>query len=456
MINSQGLPIRRRILAVTAISIGAMMLMIDASISSVVLPTIATALGVESSSTLLIVTVYQLTIAMTLLPLSAVGVRIGYRRMYQAGFVLHAIAGLLCLLVDNLPALIAVRALQSLAAAAAMSVAVAMVRQIYPPRRLGSGLALNTIFNATGTALAPVLGGLIAAYADWHWTFVAAVPLAIISLLFSRALPDPVPHNHPFDLRGAALCSLTFGLLIGGIEGAVHTSYLNLSLLAIALAAVSAWILVRHERNETEPVLPVDLLARPDLGLTTLATLLGTISSMVIMLSVPFRLQQGYSFSAGDIGGVMAAYALASVMFAPLAGVLSDRIAVPLLCTTGLVIATVGMAAMALLPEESPGAFAIAWRLWLCGVGFGLFFSPNARLLVGSAPQSRAAAAGSLFTTTRMLAMAFSASLVAGLLALDLGNGAVPMLVAAVLAVITAVISASILRLKKMPDSTPV
>ena len=423
--------------------------MIDASISSVVLPTIATALGVENASTLLVVTVYQLMIAMTLLPLSAVGVRVGYRRMYQAGFVLHIGAGLLCLTVDSLAGLIAVRGLQSLAAAAAMSVAVAMVREVYPPDRLGSGLAINTVFNATGTALAPVLGGFIAAYADWHWTFVAGVPLAIISLIFSRSLPDPVPHTHPFDLRGAALCSLTFGLLIGGIESAVHTSYLWTSLAAIAAAGLSAWVLVRHEKKEAEPVLPVDLLARPDLGLTTLATLLGTISSMVIMLSIPFRLQLGYGFSPSEIGSVMAAYAVASVMFAPLAGVLSDRIAVPLLCTTGLVIATFGMAAVAMLPQESPGAFSIAWRLWLCGAGFGLFFSPNARLLVGAAPQKRAAAAGSLFTTTRMLAMAFSATLVAGLLALGLGEGAVPMLVAAVLAMITAAISVSILRLNK-------
>lgn len=453
MTDSQGLPVRRRILAVASISIGAMMLMIDASISSVVLPTIATALGVANSSTLLVVTVYQLMIAMTLLPLAAVGVRVGYRRMYQAGFVLHICSGLLCLLVDNLPALIAVRALQSLAAAAAMAVGVAMVRQIYPPKRLGSGLALNTIFNATGTALAPVLGGYIAAYADWHWTFVAGVPLAMISLGFSRFLPDPIPHNHPFDTRGAALCSLTFGLFIGGIEGAVHTSYVTASLTAVALSVVSGWLLVRHERREDEPVLPVDLLTRPALGLTTLATLLGTISSMVIMLSVPFRLQLGYEMSTSEIGSAMAAYALASVMFAPLSGALSDRVPVPLLCTVGLIIASIGMASVALLPAESPGTFAIAWRLWLCGAGFGFFFAPNARLLVGSAPQTRAAAAGSLFTTTRMLAMAVSATLVAGLLAMDFGKGAVPMLVAAALAVITAAISVTILRMQKKSAS---
>ncbi|GAB3104138.1 MFS transporter [Pseudomaricurvus hydrocarbonicus] len=366
--------------------------------------------------------------------------------MYQAGFVLHALAGGLCLLVDSLPALILVRALQSLAAAAAMSVAVAMLRQVYPPQRLGSGLALNTIFNASGTALAPVLGGLIAAYTDWQWAFVAVVPLSIISLMFSRALPDPVPHEHPFDLRGAAMCSLTFGLLIAGLEGTVHTNYLLTSLAVMVAAGVSAWFLVRHEKAEAQPVLPVDLLARSDLGLTTLATFLGTIASMIMMLSMPFRLQHGYGFSVGEIGGMMAAYAVASLMFAPLAGLLSDRIAVPLLCTLGLLMASIGMAAVALLPDTSPSHFDVAWRLWFCGAGFGLFFSPNARFLVGSAPRARAAAAGSLFTTTRMLAMAFGATLVAALLAMGLGTGPTPAIVAGVIALVTAGISASGLR----------
>lgn len=446
MTDSLGLPIRRRILAVTALSLGSLMLMIDATISGVILPTIATALGVKSSATLLVITVYQLILAMTLLPLAALGDRIGYRRMYQIGLVLHAVAGGICLLVESLPSLILVRGFQSLAAAAAMSVGVAMLRQVYPPHRLGSGLALNTIFNASGTTLAPILGGLIAAYADWQWAYVAVVPLSVISLLFSRALPDPTPSEHPFDLRGAALCSLTFGLLIAGLEASVHTSYFMASVSVIVLAAVSAWFLVRHEKKEAQPVLPVDLLARSDLGFTALGTMMGTVASMIIMLSMPFRLQQGYEFSVGEIGGMMSAYAVASLMVAPIAGILSDRIAVPLLCTLGMLIASVAMLAIATMPEQNVNYMDVGWRLWLCGAGFGLFFSPNARFLVGSAPKTRAAAAGSLFTTTRMLAMAFSATLVAALLALDLGSGATPATVAGVLTLITAGVSALGLR----------
>lgn len=451
MPENRGLPVPRRIYAIIAMSIGAMMLMIDSSIVAVALPTIAMSLGVKDSETMLVVTIYQLTLAMSLLPLSALGERFGYRRLYQAGLALHCSAGFLCLLVDSLPGLIMVRGLQSLAAATAMSVAVAMLRNIYPTDRLGAGLALNTIFNASGIALAPVVGGLIISFAGWQWIFVAVAPMAVISLLFSRSLPDHVPNVHPFDLRGAGLCALTFGLLIGGLEGAVHTDYLAASLAIVAVGVVSGWVLVRHEKGELQPVLPVDLLAQPTLGLTALATFTGTLGSMVLILSMPFRLQHGYGISPGEIGGLMAAYALGSVLIAPLAGILSDRFAVPLLCTIGMVLATAGAVMVALTPAQ-PGHFDIAWRLWICGAGFGFFFSPNARLLVGSAPRARTAAAGSLFTTSRMLAMATSATLVAVLLAMELGNGPIPPLVVAGLTIISGLISA--LRWRRLPGES--
>lgn len=448
MTDTQDLPIRRRVLAVTAMSIGALMLMIDASISSVVLPTIANELGVKGSATMLVVTVYQLILAMTLLPLAAIGDRVGYRRLYQAGFTLHTLAALLCLFVNSLPALIVVRGLQSLGAATAMAVAVAMLRTIYPPHRLGAGLALNTIFNASGTALAPVVGGLVVTFTSWQWAFAAVVPLTLTSLAFSRALPDPQPRKHPFDLRGAVLCAISFGLLIGGLEGAIHTDFLFTSLAAITLGVLSSWVLVRHEKTEAKPVLPVDLLADRALGLATLATFIGTIASMVVILYLPFRLQHGFGFSPGEIGGMMTAYAIASVMFSPIAGVLSDRIHVPLLCTAGSFVGAIGMTSFAFLPEQ-PGYFDIAWRLWLCGSGFGFFFSPNARFVVGSAPRERVAAAGSVFTTARMLAMAISATLVASLLSMDFGDGPVPALVGASLALLTSVISAFSIKNKK-------
>ncbi len=443
--SHQGLPFPRRIVAIVAMSISGMMLMIDTSIPGVVLPTIAKDLHVESASTVLVVTAYQLILAMTLLPFAAFGDRIGYRRLYQLGLLLHCIAAMLSFFANSLPALIAVRSLQAFGTAAAMSMSVGLLRAIYPTARLGSGLALNTISNASGTALAPVVGGLILSVASWHWVFAAVIPFSILSLLLSRALPDPEPRKHPFDLLGAGLCALTFGLVIAGLESAIHGSHLLLSIGVVASGGVVAWFFIRHQLREPQPVLPIDLLKLPVVALSVISCFCAVIGSITLLLFMPFRLQHGYGFSPAEIGGMMAAYAVATLMIAPAAGYLSDRIPVALLSTIGMIIAVIGSLCVAFLPAH-PSHFDIAWRLWLCGGGFGMFFSPNARLIVGSAPSTRSAAAGSLFTTSRMVGQAIGATAVAALLALKFGDGPIPALFAMCLAAVAGVISFSSLR----------
>jgi DHA2 family multidrug resistance protein-like MFS transporter len=428
-----GLPPRRRVIAVVAISMGSLMQQIDALIASVTLPTLASTLHVASASTVLVVTVYQLVLAMTLLPLAALGDRMGHRRLYCAGLMLHLLATSLYVFVDSLPAVILVRVLQAMGTAAAMSVSVAMLRGIYPLSRLGAGLALNTVANAGGTSLAPVLGGLVLSVANWRWAFAAVVPLSIGTLLLSRALPDPEPRAQPFDMLGALLCALTFGLLIGGLESAIHGSHLLLSLGVIALGVVIGWLFIRHEGREPQPVLPIDLLTQPIIALSVISCFTAVLGSIILILFMPFRLQQGYGFAPGEIGGMMAVYAVGSLSCAPLAGFLSDRIRVAVLSTIGITMACAGLLLVAFLPDH-PSHFDIAWRIWMCGAGFGTFFSPNARLIIASAPKARTAAAGSIFTTTRMLGQATGATLSAALLSMGLGQGPWPAVVAACLA----------------------
>lgn len=425
----QGLPFPRRAIAVFAVCSGGLMLMIDASIANIVLPTLATELNVERSEAVLVVTAYQLVLAMTLMPFAALGERVGHRRLYCAGLLVHSLGALLCFLADSLQSLIAVRCLQALGTAAAMSVAFGLVRSIYPAAQLGKGMAINTIANASGTALAPVVGGAILASVDWHWVFAAAVPFSVLALLLSRAMPDPEPHSQPFDGRGAALCAATFGLVIIGLELTTHGPGLLAAFIVLAVGFLVAWLFVRHELTIAEPVLPIDLLVMPALGLALLSNFSTVIGSMSLLVFLPFMLQHSYGFTPAEVGALMASYAVASVMVAPASGYLSDRIPVVVLCSCGMLISAIGLLALAFIPEN-PSRIDIVLRLWLCGAGFGMFFSPNARLIIGSAPVRRSASAGSMVTTSRMLGQAIGATLVAGLLALGLGDGNVPILFA--------------------------
>ena len=436
-----GLPKPQRYFAVFAISCGTALTVIDGAIPNVALPTIAEDLGVDASAAVLIVSVYQLVLVMTLLPLSALGSRIGLKRMYQYGQCLFMGSALLCFLAPNLPLLLAARTLQALGAAAALSVASALLRFIYPGNQLGRGLGINSIIVTSSAALAPILGGFIAAAVNWHWVFVATLPLGLVSLFMGRrSLPDVPPHTDPFSLMGALLCALTFGLIISGLLALSQGQPTLASLGCVAAGALFAFVFVRRELNQASPILPVDLLANRVVALSIAGAQLAFIGSMTFILSLPFRLQQQFGFSPVEVGAVIAPWPLAMMITAPVAGTLSDRYHPGILGGIGMAIATVGMLLLGLMPEGASQA-DITWRMIVCGIGYGIFLSPNARVVISAAPLARAASAGGLISTNRLVGQALGATLLAGLLALGHGSNSTPAMIGATLALLAGICS---------------
>jgi DHA2 family multidrug resistance protein-like MFS transporter len=269
--------------------------------------------------------------------------------------------------------------------------------------------------------------------------FVAAVPLAFVSLLLGRALPDPVRKDQPPQWLSGLWSALTMLLLIGGLQLATHES-LALGLVLAILGAVSAILLVRRERTRPAPVLPVDLLAKPVLGLSALAAIMGFVAAGSLMLSLPFRLEEALGYPPEQVGMLLLPFPLTMLVVAPLAGWMSDRIAPTKLGVTGMIVAVAGLLLLAFMPDTA-GEWGIAWRLSLTASGFGLFFAPNSRLLIGQAPRERAAAAGGLLSTSRLLGQTMAAVTVGILLASGAGLGPTPLFVACALAVIAALCS---------------
>lgn len=422
----------RRLQAIAAISCGTALVVIDGTIANVALPTIAHDLGVESSAAVLVVTVYQLILVMTLLPFSALGDRLGHRTLYQYGLILFTAATVLCFFARSLPFLLVVRAAQALGAGAVMSVSTALVRSIYPKKQLGRGFGIYTAMVASFSALAPTIGGFILAIASWPWVFAAAVPFGLISMLLGRALPDPTPRERPYDVLGAVFCASMFGLVVTGIESAVHG---RSPVVSAAMVIAGLWIgrvFIKRELHAPAPMLPIDLLARPTLGLAASGQLAGFVASMTLIVVIPFRLQGAFGLSPSQVGAIFAAWPLTSLVLGPLAGALSDRFSAALLCAIGSLIAITGMLLFAFLPQDASG-FDMAWRLSLCGGGFSLFSVPNALSIVGAAPLARSAPAGALVATTRLVGQTLGATLGAALLALGIGTGKIPGLIAAAL-----------------------
>jgi MFS transporter, DHA2 family, multidrug resistance protein len=431
---------RQRFVAALSVSAGTLLLIMDGSIATVGLPNIARDLHVAPSESVLVMVVYNLVLAMTLMPFAALGVRLGLRQLFLGGIAVYIVGAGLSWLVDSLYWLLVVRGIQALGAAAAVSVSSALVRAIYPPKQLGRGLGINTLCGATGAALAPALGGIILSHASWHWVFVAGVPLAAAAWIAGSALPDtPRTLAGRFDSVGAVLCAVTFGLVIYGLQSTTREHHAFTPAALLAASVVVGWVFVRNEARERDPVLPLDLLRLPLMQLSVGAALIGYLASTFMIVALPFQLHSA-GFSPAQIGAVLMPYAITTTICAPTAGMLSDRFAPAALGTMGLAVATVALLLLYGLPA-APSHLQVAWRAALCGVGFGFFMPPNARLIIGAAPPGRAAPASSLISTTRMIGQAAGSTLVGALLAAGAGSRA--SLLGAMLAAIAALLSAA-------------
>ena len=141
--------------AMFAVALSVLLSVLDYAVVNVALPTIAHDVHTTESSAIWVVNAYQLASLISLLPLAAMGDRVGHGRMCRIGLVLFVIASVLCAISQTLPELAAARALQGFGGACIMSVNAALVRFIYPNKELGRGIALNGLVVALGVALGP-------------------------------------------------------------------------------------------------------------------------------------------------------------------------------------------------------------------------------------------------------------------------------------------------------------
>jgi DHA2 family multidrug resistance protein-like MFS transporter len=397
-----GLPTPRRYWSAAAIWLALSMAVLDGAIANVALPTIAADLGASPATSVWIVNAYQLTITILLLPLAAFGDRCGYRRIYIPGLALFTVGSLGCALAHSLGGLIAARVFQGVGAACIMSMNAALVRATYPAKMLGRGIGYNALVLSMSAAAGPTLAALILSVGRWPWLFLINLPIGIAAILVGiKALPQVKGHGHPFDWAAAALSGAMMGCTVFGAETFARESAVIGGALIIAGVGAGLW-LVRHEWGDPAPLFPVDLLKIRIFSMSIATSLVSFAAQMLAYVTLPFLFQSVEGRSAFETGLLMTPWPLALGVIAPIAGRLADRVRAGLIGGIGLAIFAVGLFALSLLGTH-PSTLDIGWRMALCGIGFGLFQSPNNRTIVGSAPRNRSGAAGGMLATARLL-----------------------------------------------------
>lgn len=392
-------PRPQRALAITAVLAAMSLVVLDAGMANVALPTLARSLVTSPGRAVLVITAYQTALVMALLPCAALGDRIGNRRVFRAGVAVFVLGSVLCALSPSLPWLVAARFVQGLGGAAVMALGVALLRFTVTPDRLGAAIGWNAMTVALSSAAAPTLGALIIARLDWPWLFLVNLPIGGLVLFAARALPPIARRATSLDFVSMALNGATFALLVIGAEALARSP--ARAVLWLGSAFVCLALLVRREAPKSAPLVPLDLLRNRSFRLSVIASVLCFTGQAAGMVALPFYLQHGLNQPALMVGLYMSPWPLSVALTASVAGRLSDRVPTAWLCALGGGCLAAGLTAMALWPLQGDPRPLMAFSA-ICGLGFGLFQTPNNRNLFLAAPPERSGAAGGMQGTARL------------------------------------------------------
>ncbi|KAA8390092.1 MFS transporter [Acetobacter tropicalis] len=429
--SADGLQGSARTMAVIAVSLSVLLALLDYAIANVALPDIARDLKASASASIWVVNAYQLASLVSLLPLASLGNKVGFSRLCRAGIMVFMTSSLLCATATSLPMLAGARVLQGIGGACIMSVNIALLRFIYPHAEIGRGIALNGVVVAVGVALGPTAAAVILSVASWPWLFWVNLPLGALALIMAfKALPETPRSNQKSDTLGSFLCILGVGALVMGCDELSHHGNVALSVCLIVIGLGAGVVLVRREAEAPQPILPVDLLARPDFAVAFATGFLGFVASNFYIISMPFTLHDELGLSAALTGLLITPWPIGIMCAAPVVRRVADSVSAGVLSSIGLSVTATGFLLLWLLPLQ-PSVLDIAWRTALAGWGFGFFQPPNNRAMMVSVSHARAGGASGMVQVARQAGQAFGAMGVAAFFAQFAHEGARACLLAA-------------------------
>jgi DHA2 family multidrug resistance protein-like MFS transporter len=443
MDETDGLPADRRRWVMTCALLGVVLAGLDSAIANIALPTIARDLVATDAATIWVVNSYQLAVTVCLLPAATLGESWGLKRVYGWGMALFTVASLACALSPSLPVLVASRLLQGVGGACMAALGGALVRAAYPRAQLGRGFATVALAVALSAALGPTLAALTLSIGHWPWLFLVNVPLGLLAVpLFVAVAPASQRRYRAFDWLGALLNAAAFGLIVIGVDG-LGGAARGLAGAELAAGLVFGVLLVWQQSHRSSPLLPLDLLRLRLFALSMGTSICSYAAQILAYLSLPFLFQVVMHRSAVATGLLVTPWPLAVVVAAPLAGRLSGRYPAAVLGSVGLAVLAAGLLLLATM-KAVPADWDVAWRMGICGIGFGFYQTPNNITLMTAGPPERSGAASGMVAVARTVGWSLGSAVVALIFGLRGGQGAGTCLYVAVgFAAVGAVVSVS-------------
>jgi EmrB/QacA subfamily drug resistance transporter len=401
-------------------SAASLMVALDQLVVATALSTIRRDLHASLATLEWTVNAYSLSFAVLLITGVALGDRVGRRRVLLTGLALFALASVACALAPSAGWLIAARTLQGAGSALVMPTAMALLTNAYPPEKRGAALGIFAALTGLAVIAGPVLGGAITQGLEWRWIFWVNVPLAaaVTPLVATKIKESYGNRQASIDGIGVALAAGAMLGLVWGLSRATTAGWSSPEIIGTLTAgALLTASFIRWELRTTEPMLPMRFFRATAFSAGNASALLlyGSLYSSVFFVSQWLQVSLGYSPFAAGLRFMP--WAVGVLVFAPLAGRLTDRIGARSLVVTGLTLQGLGLAWVALNASNHRHYSASVLALIVSGCGTATAMPAVQNAVMNSVPVTALGKAAGTFNTLRQFGGALGVAVLAAVFA---------------------------------------
>ena len=410
----------RRWWTLGALCFALFMIMLDNTVVNVALPAIKKDLGISTAELEWTVTAYALTFATLLLTGGKLGDLLGRRLIFTIGLVVFTASSLFCGLSGSAPELISARAVQGVGAALMMPSTLSIISATFDVRERGTAIGIWAGVSAMALAIGPLLGGIITEHISWNWIFYVNVPIGAAGILASIfVVPESkdTSREQRLDLpgllsSGIGLLALVYALIEANQYG--WTSARIVGLFVVAAVALSGFVLL--ELHQRLPMLDLSLFRSGTFAGANLVAILVTLAMFGIFVFFPIYMQTFRGWSPIQAGAALLPWTVMIVIFAPIAGRLSDRVGSRWLIAAGMT--TVAICCLLLSTVDLHSTF---WHMLpafiLGGLGMSFVMTPMSAAVMSAAPVAKAGVASGVLNTFRQVGVALGIAITGAIVA---------------------------------------
>jgi EmrB/QacA subfamily drug resistance transporter len=410
-------------LVLVVLTTGFFMILLDTTIVNVAIPAMSAGLNTTFDQILWVLNAYILVYAVLLITAGRLGDLFGQRALFAIGLFVFTVASALCGLSQNVGELIAARIIQGVGGALLTPQTLSIITSLFPPERRGAAFGVWGGVAGLATVTGPTVGGALITYIDWRWIFFINVPIGIAALIATFVIiPDLRPgRSHGLDVVGVILATAgLFAIVFSLIEGQRYSwgefAY-GVTIPEIILAGVALIVVfIIWERFQAEPLVPLSLFAERNFAVANWIAAAISFGLLGLILPITIYLQSARGFSALAAGLTLAPMSLTSMVVAPVAGRMADRIGGKYILTTGISLFTIGFGTFAFVAGPDSTWLTFLLPAIIAGAGMGMTFAPMTTVAMRNIAPRVAGAASGVLNTTRQLGAAIGSAVMGALL----------------------------------------